>query len=117
MPRIFGYQITSADILKGPLTLLDNQSSPVNLITYSLTGIRYVQIQYGLVRNSQNLTGHILITTDGSSVSSIADSNAETQDLGISFSASVSGSNLYVSYTTTSTGFDATMTYYDKSWQ
>ena len=115
-PRIFGYQITTADVLYGPITLADNQSSPATAVTYPLSGNNYIQITYGLTRNGMYTTGEIYISCDGNSIVSISDDNTETADLGISFDAIISGSNLIIQYTTTATGHSGTMTYYQKAW-
>lgn len=116
MPRIFGYQITTADTLFGPITLMDNESTPQTAITYTLSEINYVLITYGLVRNGIYTTGEIYISCDGGSIVSISDDNTETADLGVAFDAIISGPNLILQYTTTATGQPALMTYYQKSW-
>lgn len=127
MPRLFGYQINTADILHGPITLLDNQSIPVNLITYSLTGVNYVQLQYSLVRNNLTVSGRILIITDASGDVSIQNDDITTNtvdvndlestlNLGIQFSASIQLGALVVQYISTATGFPATMKWYEKAW-
>ena len=116
MPKIFGYQITSADILKGPLTLLDNQLSPISLASWPLISVNYVQLQYSLTRDNLTTTGHILITTNGSTTSISNDEVELLDNLGVTFSSTIVGSSLNLNYTTTSTGFSATFKYYEKSW-
>jgi hypothetical protein len=117
MPRIFGYQITpSGSALKGPLTLLDAQASPVTIISYNTAVVKYIQLHYGLVRNGTYVTGEILITTDGTIVS-ISNDEVETGNLGVVFSATMAGAILNVQYTTTPTTDNATMTYYEQAWQ
>jgi hypothetical protein len=119
MPRIYGYQIIpSASSLIGPITLLDAQASPVNLISYSTANISFVQLQYGLVRNGVYLSGLLTVATDGGSNTTISDSNATTAlaGFGVQFSAVVIAGNLWIQYTTTSTGFPTSMTYYQEAW-
>ncbi len=117
-PRIFGYQITTADILKGPLTLLDNESSPTNLINYAAGTITHVQLTYGLERNNVQLSGILTLATDGTGNVSIADESATTSlaNFGVSFEAAIISGNIWIQYTTTSNGHNTTMTYYEKAW-
>jgi hypothetical protein len=127
MPRIFGYQIISSDVLKGPLTLLDNQSVPVNLITYSLASVNYVQLQYSLTRNDSTVSGRLLMIADADGDVSIQNDDITTNivdladnetaiNLGIKFSASIQFGSLVVQYTSTANGFPAVMKWYEKSW-
>ena len=117
MPRVFGYQVTSADTLYGPIALADNQSSATSTgVSFSLASTQYVQLQYGLLRNGSAVTGHLLITTDGTNVT-LSNDDVETAALGITFSASVSGGVIYLNYTSTATGYSTAMTYYQKAWQ
>lgn len=126
MPRIFGYQITSADVLRGPLTLSDNVAIPQNLITYDITTVNYMQLQYSLIRNGLTVSGRLLVTTDGTNVSiqnddittnTMDNGDLETAiNLGISFNASIQGSAIVIQYTSTSTGFSTIMKWYEKTW-
>jgi hypothetical protein len=121
MPRIFGYQISSADTLYGPLTLADGEGSPTALLTFPTATISYVQLQYGITRNGSTITGLMKITCDGTNVSLIDDNSSTGAEpppnLGIVFSASIVGPNITLSYTTTATGHNGAMTYYQKIWQ
>jgi hypothetical protein len=118
MPRIFGYGITSANVLLGPVTLLDAQGSPQNLINYSVASTSFVQLQYGLSRNGVYLTGLLSVATDGGSNTSLTDSAASTAlaNFGVVFSATVISGNLWIQYTTTTTGFNTIMNYYQVAW-
>ena len=116
MPRIFGYGITQANTLFTAPTLLDSQFSPINLISWPLSSVSYVQLFYSLSRNGSTTTGKILIATDGTKAT-LSNAEAETLDgMGILFFASVSGGTLYLQYTTSASGFPATFKYYEFSW-
>jgi hypothetical protein len=116
MPRIFGYQITTADTLYGPIVLADNQVVPAPFTSLPASTTKYVQLQYGMIRNGQTKTGHLTIATDGTSITSITDEDTELSDLGVSFTANIVGPNLNIDYSTTSTGFTTSISYYQKAW-
>lgn len=117
MPRIFLFQPTSDNPLKGPLNLLDGQTVPVDLIVYDNNPIA-AQIEYTIARNGEVQTGYLMIAFDGTETS-LTDTNIDTAAvLGIQFDASfdVNG-NLIIRYTSSVEGFPATMTYFDKVWR
>jgi hypothetical protein len=102
--------------LIGPVTLLDAQSSPVTAVTYALTVGKYIQLQYSIIRNGETSTGLLVLCHDGVNVSLADGPNASIGNLGIQFSAIISGPNILVQYTSTSTGFNAFLKYYEKKW-
>jgi hypothetical protein len=116
MPRVFGYDYSAGgDILYGPFTILDNQAVPAIIVTAPLTQ-KFHQFQYSLERNGLTRTGIILIATDGVAITSISEDNARCADLGVVFSAAISGPDLLIKYTSSSAGYLGTFKYYKKSW-
>lgn len=93
------------------ITLTDNTSTAANttLILGSLTNI----IDYNIVRSSNVRVGTIRVTqtTNGSAV--FEDDYSETGSTGVNLSFFVFGSNAVMKYTTTNTGFDANLSYYN----
>jgi hypothetical protein len=106
------YPITGG--ISGPLTLADNQSSPATLLAYAWGSAKNVRIEYSISRTTVSGTndeaGRLLISTDGTNVNITRDSEY-TNNPGIVFSAIVSGSNIDVQYTSTSTGYSAEFFY------
>jgi hypothetical protein len=98
------------------VTLLDNQSSFQTLATFNTGSINYVQWQFSLIRNGQTQTGRLIASTDGTTASFTIDDVFSTVDVGITFNVVVSGSNMIIQYSSTSTGFVTIMKYYEKSW-
>lgn len=115
-PLVVGisYPISSGSVSSA--SILDNQSSPVTLLTYAWAAAHNVQLQYSVIRSTgggtNDETGRLLISTDGVNASITRDSEY-TSDTGLVFSAVVSGANLDLQYTSTATGFGATF-YYSK---
>jgi hypothetical protein len=101
-------------ILSSPLTLVDNTSSPTTLFTYP-SSTSYAVIEYSVVRDGIYRVGSIIVTTDGT-ITSESDNYVETTSTGVTFSATVTGGNVAIQYTTTSTGFNGTFKYSGRSW-
>lgn len=97
----------------GSVSLLDNQISPVVLLTYSVTDVQFLGISYSLKRSTTDYRKGFLNVTHDTLVASITDEFAAVGDPGVVFSADISGGFLRILYTTTSTGFNATMKYND----
>ena len=96
-------------------TLVNNTSSPTSAISYAYAGSESSIIDYTIVRGATRETGTLFVTTDGTTAA-ISGNSAAIGDVGIVFSAAISGSNIVVSYVSTSTGTDATMKYSVKRW-
>lgn len=95
-------------------TLLDNTID--NVFIASATGNENLIIDYSLVRDTAKETGTIYITSDGVSSATASTAGVYLNTSGVSFSADISGSDVRLRYTTTSTGNNATMKYYIKRW-
>jgi hypothetical protein len=96
--------------------LADNQSSAVTISSWLLASYDAINLQYSLKRGSANReNGMIQLIHDGSSAS-IAVSGTTIGSSGIEFSASISGSNLILQYTSTSTGTAGVIKYKVNKW-
>lgn len=94
--------------------LSDNTTGPVFTIAWS--GSEHIIVDYSIVRSTLRETGTMRIVTDGSIAEVSSDSSYVNGNSGVTFAASVSGANLTLSYTTTSTGQAATMKYALRRW-
>jgi hypothetical protein len=96
--------------------LVDNQASAATILTWALATYDSIVIQYSLKRGTANKeTGQIQIATDGTNAS-IAVSGANIGTLGVTFSAAISGTDLVLQYTSTSTGTAPTFKYNLTQW-
>ncbi len=96
-------------------TLLDNQASPVQVFSVLATGSENWIIDYSILRNGLKETQTMWITHDGTNAF-IANGGAFSSLVGISFSAAIVTGNLVLSYTSTSTGSNASMKYASRRW-
>lgn len=95
-------------------TLTDNTTNG-SVFTVGYTGSENIVVEFSLARGGSKEIGTLFITTDGASVA-IASAGAALAALGVSFSGAISGSDLILQYTTTSTGSDATIKYNLRRW-
>jgi hypothetical protein len=115
-PLVVGisYPISSGAVYSAAFS--DNISSPTTLIYYAWASAKNVQLQYSVIRTTaggtNDETGRLLISTDGTNVNITRDSEY-TNDTGLVFSATVDATNVYLQYTSTSTGYGGTF-YYSK---
>lgn len=117
MPRFTLYTPSAASAQLGPLTLLDNVSTPTNFITYD-NSPKAVHIAYVIEKNGEIQTGSVVVAFDGVETS-LTDTNIDTAVvMGISFYAEyVSPTEMVLKYTSSLTGFPATFTYYETVWR
>lgn len=101
--------------LSGTVSLVDNQVTPVTAFSYSATSYNFTVIEYSLTRNTSKQVGILFIANDGSDAS-ISNAFANLADIGVDFTVTVSGGNVNVQYTTTSTGFNAFLRYAMRQW-
>ncbi len=94
-------------------TLADN--SLTNVFSVNVTGSENFIVHYSLSRGTNKETGQLYITSDGSTVS-LARSEANIGDSGVTFSAQINSGDLELDATTTSTGSAATMRYFVMRW-
>lgn len=101
-------------VLSSGITLNDNQVAPALAFQYAKS-FSFVIIEYSIVRDTDYRVGRLLVPNNGSSVS-LSDDFVETGSTGITFNVSVSGANINVNYTSTSTGFTGTLKYTIRKW-
>jgi hypothetical protein len=93
-------------------TLLDNTTANIGNITISTVNSRI--IDYNIIRGTNTRVGSIKVTNlAGSPV--IEDDYTETANIGIALTFIANSSNVTMSYTTSSTGTNATLNYYIKT--
>ena len=99
-------------------TLTDNTANGT-VFSVGYVGSQNMIVDYSVLRGSSpeyKETGSLYVTTDGTNVS-VVDGGATLNGVsGVTFTGAISGSNLLLQYTTTSTGNSATMKYSIKRW-
>lgn len=101
--------------LSSSTSLVDNQSSPVTAFSYSASSYKYSIIEYSISRNGEEQVGTLYVANNTTS-SSLTNTFANTVDLGISFSSTISSGDILIQYTTTNTGFNGFMRYSIRQW-
>jgi hypothetical protein len=106
--------------LTGPLTLNDNTAVATTIISYTAATYKYATIKYGIERNGENRIGTLDIVNNGTVVV-LYDVTQDTGGAGIDdteivFTATLSGGNVLIQYTTSNTGNDAQLTYFTQKW-
>lgn len=102
---------------KTTATLVDNTSSETAVAQWANSVFDSFFIQYTLERGASNKkVGFLSITTDGTSVAVAGFGAAQLGTLGVTFTGDISGSNVRLLYTTTSTGTNATFIYKLHKW-
>jgi hypothetical protein len=92
-------------------SMVDNQSSAANIATWAHASYKHLIIDYTLARGSGiRETGTIYLATDGSTAG-IGTSSGGIGSTGVTFSVDISGSDLRLRYTSTSSGTAPTMRY------
>lgn len=104
------------EVLSSAITLNDNQTSAANLFTLDATTINHAIIEYSIIRGTAYRTGRLLIVSDGTTTGESSD-HVETSDPGVTITTDISGSDLRVRYTSTSTGQSGTFKYSVRKWQ
>lgn len=94
-------------------TLTDNSTG--NIFTVTAAGSENIIVDFSIIRNSIKETGTIWLTNDGTNAF-FTSGGAFSGATGVTFSADISGGNVRLRYTLTSTGFNATMKYSVKRW-
>ena len=102
--------------LSSTVSLVNNQSSPVTAFSYSASAYNFSVIEYSLTRNTSKQVGILLISNDSTSASLTNGFDDLNNDTGVTFSASVSGGNVNIQYTTTNTGFNGSLKYSIRQW-
>lgn len=98
-----------------PVTLTDNATTTVNTWNYVTNNVFHIDYSISRGVNSQ-AAGKITMTTNGSVVAIADGSIASFGTLGVTFSGDISGANVRLRATTTSTGTNAIMRYTVRTW-
>jgi len=98
------------------LLLNDNQASAATIASWAHASYDSLIVFYSLKRGAGNKeAGTLMITTDGTDAA-IAQSAANLGTLGVTFSVDVSGTDLRLRYTSTSTGAAPTVSWKVQKW-
>jgi hypothetical protein len=96
------------------IAIVNNTTANVFTVTYN--GSQNMIISYSIIRaSSLKETGELYLTTDGVTAQ-LARVNSYISDPGITFNASISGSDLLLDYTSTNTGSAGTLKYFVRRW-
>jgi len=95
-------------------TITDNATTPI--FTTAWAGSEHILIDYSLVRSTARETGTMRIVTDGATAEVSTDSAYVNGNSGVTFTAAISGADLILSGTATSTGQNATFKYSTRRW-
>lgn len=115
---ITGSEFSYLDDAEGLTTvaLADNQASAADVATWAHASFSAIHMTYSLSRGAGiRETGVIMISTDGTTAT-VSREGAPVGSNGITFTADVSGANVRLRYTSTSTGTGATMKYKLLKW-
>jgi type VI secretion system secreted protein VgrG len=95
--------------------ILDNQASPVTLFSYTASGANFAVFNYSIFKGGSYRVGRLLVSNDGI-ITSESDDYTETGSSGVTLTATYSGGNVNIQYTSTNTGSNGTLKYYLTSW-
>jgi hypothetical protein len=101
--------------LSSPITLLDNTITPVVVLFLDTTLYPFSIIEYSIVRNGDRRVGRLMLTHNGI-IANVSDDFSSTADLGTTFTADITGSDVRLKYATTATSFNGTMKYSIRKW-
>ncbi len=107
-------------IALGPITLLDGSNNASTNISYSTSLYSTVFIEYSIVRGVARRVGKIIMVTNGVTVD-FDDNGVDLNPpilgtVGITWSAAIIDGAATLTYSTTTTGSNATLTYIETKW-
>lgn len=102
-------------VLSSSIVLNDNQIAPGTVFSYNASNFRFAIVEYSSVRNGDYRVGRMLISNNGTTTG-FSDDFVETSSTGLNFSATISGANVVVEYTSTATGFTSAFKYTVRRW-
>lgn len=105
----------SVTALNGPVILADNTASPATIFSYSASSYRFAIIEFSIVRDGAYQLGRALVTNDGTTAAIAVDSSS-TGTTGITLSATISGGNVLIQFTSTATGMAGNFKYASRRW-
>jgi hypothetical protein len=98
----------------GSETLLNNQTNAV-LMSFDSAAEKFVVVEYSIGRGADVRMGHLKLATNGTTAT-LDDIFVNTDDVGVTFSASMNGTSMELKYSTTNTGSSALMKYSRRKW-
>lgn len=101
--------------LKGPITINDNQGSPLAVISYPVASYNFTILEYSIKRGSDYRVGRLLIPNSGAAVD-ISDDFVDTGSTGVTFSVIINSGNVEIRYVSTSTGQTGQLKYSLRQW-
>lgn len=101
--------------LSSGITMLDNQASPLTVISYAAATYKFAIVEYSVERGVETRVGRLLVTNNGT-ITSLHDDWTETTLLGIDFSAGINAGNVEIRYTSSATGQTGTFKYSVRRW-
>lgn len=110
MPKLPGIDYQVSNPLSSQITLNNDQSSALTLITLDSTIVKTAVIEYSIIRGSTAEVGRMLVTTDGITLSFEVD-KANNVDTGVVLLGSMSGTNVLIQYLSSNTGQTGTFRY------
>lgn len=96
-------------------TLTDNVTNQT-LTTFNSLRARSIALNYSIIRNTGTRQGTFSIVPTGSGTLTYTDDYNQNTDIGLTLSAVQVGDTVTIRYTTTSTGFNASITYTTSSY-
>lgn len=106
---------TQSAVQLASVALADNQAAAADVFTLAVANNAIV-VEYSLSRGTANKeVGHLYLTNDGTNAS-VSAASSTMGTLGVTFSADVSGGNVRLRYTSTSTGTAPTFKHANKYW-
>lgn len=102
-------------VLSPGITINDNQGVAATLVSFDKTTYPFVIFEYSIQRGTDYRVGRLLISNDGTNIG-FSDDFVESNSTGVTISATISGSNLLIQYTSTSTGQSGTFKYNVRRW-
>lgn len=102
--------------LQTGITLNNNVISPTTFLSYNAASFPFVIIEFSVARGTSRRVGRMLIANDGT-VTAFNDDSVETgSGTGVIFSATISGGNVELQYTSDNSGASGTFKHSYRRW-
>ena len=110
MPKLPFVDFTVQNPLSSPITLNNDQNTPLTIVTLDSTSIKSAILEYSITRSTTTEAGRMFISTDGTTLGLEVD-KGNNDDTGITFIGTLSGFNILIQYLSTNTGQTAVFRY------
>lgn len=104
-------KIGPSDIYAEPITTLSNNVTAQSIYEFDTTLIRSTTMNYSITRNTGVRQGTFCVVPTGGGTLTYNDDYVENETTGVTFSATQSGNDVFINYTTTNTGVDGSITF------